>query len=203
MRRIAVALLFVGLALPAEVGAQQQDRPRRVTVGDNYFDSADLRVRVGKRIRWIREGSGPEHNVSEDHGIFRSGPPRGGAFEFSVRVSAGTFPYFCEVHGGVDGEGMAGVIRVPVRLAPFPPDETFTVRWATKGSVTGQRFDVQWRSRAKWQRWQRGVTAKRAVFGRDGDPVVVTPGEAYQFRARTRTAAGSTGDWSPVVTFRA
>lgn len=203
MRRIAVAVLVVGLALPAGVGAQQQDTPRRIMVGDNYFDNPDVRVRVGKRIRWIREGSGPEHNVVEDHGIFRSGNPRSGAFELSLRVSAGTYPYFCEVHGGPDGQGMAGVLRVPVRLAPFPPDETFTVRWATKGTVTGQRFDVQWRSRGKWERWQRGVTAKRAVFGTGGDPVAVAAGEAYQFRARSRTAAGGRGDWSPVVTFRA
>jgi plastocyanin len=52
------------------------------------------------------------HTVTSDTGLFDSGRMRTGAtFEFTF-TEPGQYLYFCEPHGDVGGEGMAGVIIV-------------------------------------------------------------------------------------------
>jgi plastocyanin len=73
------------------------------------FQPSVVRVKAGQVVRWT--WSGGEHNViSGDNcspdGAFRSGAPQaGGTFEKRFET-AGTFPYYCEVHcaAGMKGE---------------------------------------------------------------------------------------------------
>ena len=62
-------------------------------------------------MTWVRsEGN---HNVKADDGSFTSGPPTSTWTSYTRDfASEGDYPYYCELHGGPNGVGMAGVIQV-------------------------------------------------------------------------------------------
>lgn len=86
---------------------------RNVSVGDNFFSSANLTISVGDTVVWTNNGfsthtvtSGNESNSGV---IFDSGNMnRGATFSFRF-TTAGTFPYYCKVHGS---NSMSGTITV-------------------------------------------------------------------------------------------
>src|SRR5688572_13718559 len=79
------------------------------------------------------------HNVRQDDRLFRSGAPTKNGGNISFSVSAGTFPYFCEVHGGPGGRGMSGKVKVPPKEGSPEPDGV-PVSWAVDASTTGSRY---------------------------------------------------------------
>jgi plastocyanin len=76
------------------------------------FDPQTVTINAGDTVTWINEEG--HHNVRSDSGLFTSGPPSSlPGWTFSHTFPAiGTFPYYCEVHGGVGGVGMSGVVEV-------------------------------------------------------------------------------------------
>lgn len=85
-----------------------------VMVTSNVFTPSTVTVRVGDTVRWVWGGG--IHNVTSGtgctpNGTFTSGVPTSDtAFTFSRTFdTAGTFPYFCEVHCSV---GMTGTVVV-------------------------------------------------------------------------------------------
>ena len=59
---------------------------------------------------WENEGIGL-HNVLRSSG--RSGEPESGPLTFSYTFTeVGTFRYYCQVHGALNGVGMAGRVIV-------------------------------------------------------------------------------------------
>lgn len=199
MRRMLVAVVGLSLLIPGPAQAVTKD----VEVRDNAFDPRRTRVVTGGSVRWMRAaGSVNPHNVREDGGLFRSGAPTSGAIDFTVAFSAGTFHYYCEVHGSPSG-GMDGLVRVPVKIKPAPAGPPFRVIWATKGSETGSRYDVKYRAGdGPWKRWKRNASGKRAVFGKKGRPERVSTGVTYSFRARSKEGAARSR-WSPKRSFTA
>lgn len=82
-----------------------------VTVLDGSFDEEELTVPVGTTVVWEQDGSFA-HTVTADDGSFDSGTLNSGQrFSFTFD-EPGTYPYYCEFHGGEGGSGMSGVITV-------------------------------------------------------------------------------------------
>lgn len=121
------------------VGAFAVDHP--VTVGANggfTFSPATLTIAAGDTVTWTNPGSTAPHNVRSDAGSvtnFRcangcdgaggNGTPSAAAWTATVAFpTAGTIPFYCEIHGGPGGVGMSGSITVttPVDLQSFEVD---------------------------------------------------------------------------------
>ena len=200
MRRSLVPLVVLVMSIPALGGAAT----KQVSISENGTSFSPDRVRVGPGgdVRWSKGAGGLMHNVREDGGLFRSGEPTAGPIDFSATFSAGTFHYFCEIHGGESG-GMDGVVKVPPRTRKAPAGPPFTVAWASSGSETGDRYDVQYRVAAgPWRFWHRDTSARRGTFGSKGEPKAVRSGTSYSFRARSGDGSAESR-WSPKVSFRA
>ena len=198
MRRLLGAALLVSLAFPAPAGAAAKE----VSVCDRYFSPDQTTIAVGQVVRWTSAGSSEPHNVRQDWSLFRSGDPVL-EIDYSVRFSAGTFHYFCEIHGGRSA-GMDGKVFVPVKVAEGPTGPSFSVVWATGETRSGSRFDVQYRvGSGDWLTWHRDTRAVKGTFGDGGSPEVVVPGTSYRFRTRSQkgTTAKAVSGWSPVVSF--
>jgi plastocyanin len=86
----------------------QQSTQSNVSIGDNFFSPAQLTVSVGTTVIWTNNGFS-SHTVTDNSGsVFDSGIlNRGTMFQFRF-TTAGSFPYFCRVHGQV----MSGTITV-------------------------------------------------------------------------------------------
>jgi plastocyanin len=84
-----------------------------VTIDQNDFSPQQITVKVGQTVRWTWAGG--DHNVVSGTGCkqddsFRSGAPQaGGTFEKKFDT-AGTLPYFCEVHCSAGGNAVAQVV---------------------------------------------------------------------------------------------
>jgi plastocyanin len=107
-----------------------------VTIGDNTFTPKELRVSVGTTVVWTHSGERP-HTVTADDDSFTSDTLNNGATFQQTFDTPGTFPYYCQFHGGKGGEGMAGVITVTDRAAtaPTPTFEPVTDTEPTVGAV--------------------------------------------------------------------
>jgi LPXTG-motif cell wall-anchored protein len=78
-----------------------------VSVGDNFYSPATVSIAVGDSVTWRNNGQAPHsataNNGSFDTGVFNAGQSRSHTFN-----SAGTFTYFCTVHGSAQ----SGTVRV-------------------------------------------------------------------------------------------
>ncbi len=104
---------------PAPGGAPE---PITVSIGDNTFSPNKITVPVGATVVWTNEGQRP-HTVTADDGSFDSGRMDNGATFQQTFNTPGTYPYYCDFHGGKGGEGMAGAVIVVDRsdaAAPLP-----------------------------------------------------------------------------------
>ena len=145
-----------------------------------------------------------KHNVRQDDGLFRSGDPTktppGDHYELTA--SAGTFPYYCEVHGGPGGEGMSGQIKVPPAVEGSPSLAGISLTWATASSETGHAYDVRWKmDDRRWRLWKNDTADLGGDFGAGGDPVTLKDGHTYKFEARSEKSSDHSrrSDWSPRV----
>lgn len=201
-RVLAPALVVVSALAASLPGTPGRAASTTVAVRDDFFEPRRVTAGVGGSVMWDRPATTQHrHNVREDGRIFRSGDPMGDdAFTYTVVFSAGTFHYFCEVHGGPTG-GMDGLVRVPVTILAGPSGLPFTVRWATASSQTGDRFDVQFRvGSGEWRTWRAGTASLQGVFGKNGRPVRVRDGVTYWFRARSLSGTARSR-WSPPRSF--
>jgi plastocyanin len=83
---------------PAETGPT-------VTVGDDFFQPAELTVKAGETVRWVWSGGNP-HSVKLND---TTSPTLTGSGNFEFTFDApGRYEYVCGVHGA----SMAGVIVV-------------------------------------------------------------------------------------------
>src|SRR5207253_4798767 len=92
-------------AAPPAAGSTQ------VAIGDNTFTPKEISIPVGGTVTWTHQGQ-RKHTVTADDGSFKSDTLEAGATFKQTFAKAGTFPYYCEFHGGAGGGGMSGVIKV-------------------------------------------------------------------------------------------
>jgi plastocyanin len=110
LRRPIVAFLaFCGGLAAGSAGAATADVTLTATP-DNLFLPQVVTIRVGDTVRWTNVEGG--HNVQADDGSFTSGAaaPAPWVFEHTF-AAAGSFGYFCIVHGFPAG-GMFGTVVV-------------------------------------------------------------------------------------------
>jgi plastocyanin len=82
-----------------------------VSIKGFAFTPKELTIPVGTTVVWTNSG-GANHTVTADDGSFASDTLSSGeSFEFTFNTP-GTYPYYCEIHGGPGGEGMSAVITV-------------------------------------------------------------------------------------------
>jgi plastocyanin len=169
----------------------------------NKYSPASVTKNVGAgSIHWQWGTSGTTtaaHNVRQDDKLFYSGrltnsKPAG----YTITPSAGSFHYYCELHGSANG-GMAGTIKI----TPAVFNKTvssFGVRWSPGTNQTGNAFDVRYRvDGGAWKTWKNHVAAAQAVFGANKLPVRVRPGHLYEVQARSEksTNVSKASGWSP------
>lgn len=202
MRRfLTIAAIAAALALPTlAFGAQTN-----IQVGDNFFSPQSPAARSfqhGTSFHWQRAaGSGGAHNVFQDAGLFRSGGLTSGPINFSISASAGSFHYYCQLHGSPAG-GMDGVVKVQPIFNAAPSGNPFTVIWADSATNTGKAFDVRYKVGAgAWKIWKNDTSQFQAVFGQNMLPVPVMLGTTYQFQVRSEQASNHTkvSGWSPAL----
>ena len=207
MKRPLVMLVVVGALAYASVASAAATQ---IQVDDDFFAPRAPPTRnlaSGTSFHWQRApGSFRPHNVRQDFTLFSSGAPTSGAINFSVNASAGTYHYYCTLHGlpsSQGGGGMDGVVKVRPVFASAPTGAPFTVSWALAGTATGNRFDVRFRmgTSGTWTLWKNDVAGRSGVFGQGGLPVQVMPGLTYQFQARSlkQTAPTKPSGWSPTL----
>jgi plastocyanin len=169
----------------------------------NKYSPADVTKNVGAGdIHWQWGASGhtnAAHNVRQDDKLFFSGTltnsdPGG----YTITPSAGSFHYYCELHGSPSG-GMAGTIKV--RPTVFSKTSSaFGVRWSPGTNQTGDAFDVRYRvDGGAWKTWKNHVAAAQGLFGVNNSPVRVRPGHTYDVQARSekKSAPTKASGWSP------
>jgi plastocyanin len=205
MRRwLTIAAVAVGLALPALAFG---GTPTQIQVKDNFFTPATPAARAfqtGPSFHWTRAaGSGGAHNVHQDAGLFNSGGLTSGPINFTISASAGSYHYYCQLHGSPAG-GMAGVVKVKPIFNAAPTGNPFTVIWADSGTNTGKAFDVQYKVQPSttWKVWKNDTAQFKAVFGVNNLPVQVMPGKKYDFRVRSEQATNHSkaSGFSPTLT---
>ncbi len=136
-----VSALVLAMPLATTAAAASHD----VDVVDNAFEPPSLTVTAGDDVTWTSSGSNP-HTVTADDGSFDSNPDcqafadaaAGDCMDDGESFShtfdePGEYPYFCRLHGGPDGVGMAGTIVVE---AAATDDEGSTDDGATDDGAT-------------------------------------------------------------------
>jgi plastocyanin len=198
---LALATFAAGLILPAVAPAATAVRD--ISINDNFFDPAfpaASNLATGSDFRWTRAaGSNGLHNVRQDQLLFRSGDPTTGPIDYTITASAGSYHYFCEIHGS-STTGMQGRIKVRPAKSNLT-SSSFVVRWASAATQTGDQFDLRYRvDGGSWANWKTNTTAFSATFGANGNPVTVTAGHTHQVEARSEKAGTtSKSNWSPPV----
>jgi plastocyanin len=78
-----------------------------VVVSNDKFTPSDISVTTGTTITWQWNSGGVDHTVTFDDGP-DSGVKSSGTFTRTFQT-AGTFPYFCQIHRNL---GMTGTVTV-------------------------------------------------------------------------------------------
>jgi plastocyanin/FtsP/CotA-like multicopper oxidase with cupredoxin domain len=81
-----------------------------VHVQDFQFSPANVTVKVGDTVHWIWDGN--NHSTTADGGAWDSGVHNSGFTFDHMFMLAGSFPYYCSIHGGPGGQGMHGTVTV-------------------------------------------------------------------------------------------
>src|SRR5687768_3530238 len=105
--------------------------PTQIEFGGSSFTPNDVTVGFipgENTVEWNRDEPVAKtyHSITSNGGSFGIGP--GGFTDFDLRMSAGTYPYYCVNHGS-GGAGMVGVVAVRPTLTGGDND-TYHVIWA-------------------------------------------------------------------------
>src|SRR3954447_18881556 len=119
-RLLACAAVAVATpALPAGA-VSQKGAPTPI----NPLEPASVTILQGESVTWNNTG-GNLHNVHFDDGSYDmpADPDSSTWSKTRTFLTAGTFKYYCDAHGGPDGVGMSGTVTVltPGSNPPPPP----------------------------------------------------------------------------------
>jgi len=149
-------------------------------------------VGLGGEVRWSN-ASGLQHTATSKQGFFTSPLLNGNGDSAKLPFQhAGSFGYYCEIHGLT----MSGTVQVSLKVTRL--NGGFTLRWSVAGSsISGRRFDVQKKApgTTTWTSL-RSNTQTRAAFL---DP---TRNGTWRYRAKTENISNlsdiKTSGWSPI-----
>jgi plastocyanin len=104
-------LIFLVLVMLAACGDSNSASGPTVSAIDNVFSPKELHIKPGQTVTWVNNGQSL-HTVTADDKSFDSGIFASGAQYAHTFTRPGRYPYYCTLHGGSGGSGMAGVIIV-------------------------------------------------------------------------------------------
>lgn len=141
MRTIRTTAIAAAATLALLVPTTALAQDTTVAVGDSSFNPDTVTIAPGGTVTWEVSSSLP-HTITAEDGSFDESVSDGDTFEHTFD-EAGTYAYYCEIHGGPDGVGMAGTVVVEAAQEGEPteaptPTETDTEDAAppTTGSIT-------------------------------------------------------------------
>jgi plastocyanin len=105
----AFTTLPAGVPCP-DSGAVTGPGVNTVLLKNFAFNPATVSVKVGDTVHWVWQED--DHSVTADNASFDSGVQNTGATFDHMFMTAGTFPYFCKIHGAAGGNGMSGKVIV-------------------------------------------------------------------------------------------
>jgi amicyanin len=74
----------------------------QVVMTNRSYDPKDVTIKVGDTVTWINQDA-PKHDVVADNGEFKSDLfDKGQSYSFTFD-KAGTYPYHCSIHPGMEG----------------------------------------------------------------------------------------------------
>jgi plastocyanin len=79
-----------------------------IEMGDNFFDPAEITVKVGTTVTWKVVGQSTHDLAARDGSFADRTMTFGQTFSFTF-TKAGRYPYICMQH---EGDGMVGVVTV-------------------------------------------------------------------------------------------
>jgi plastocyanin len=82
-----------------------------VSMVDFDFAPKEIRIKAGTVVTWKNDGAAP-HSATAADGSFDTAVFQPGESKSVTFASAGTFAYYCSLHGTPQGEGMAGTVVV-------------------------------------------------------------------------------------------
>src|SRR5579885_1681274 len=103
-------LLLAMLAACGGTGGASPSGPT-VTMLDNEFSPKQIHITAGETVTWMNNGQ-VAHTVTADDNKFDSGNIDSGKTYSHTFTETGTYAYYCALHGGAGGVGMAGVVIV-------------------------------------------------------------------------------------------
>ena len=204
----ALAIAAVGLSVAAG-GAGAGFTIEEIAVEDPPASAAfaftpdEISAPAYQRVHWSRGLDGnARHSITQEDRLFRL-PPTKGDIDYQLQFSAGTFVYYCEIHGS-PGRGMDGVVRVTPLFDTDPLGPNFDVEWANDEILdTGEIFDVRYRRQgtSKWKRWFRNTALTEVEFGLGDEPERAVEGRSYEFQVRSKDGDNprNKSRWSPVL----
>jgi len=200
-RSLIILVAAVALALASLASAA----PRQIDVNDDFYAPKNPPARnfsTGPSFRWSNGGGSiTPHNIRQNDKLFRSGALTRGPINFTINASAGSFRYYCELHGTPDGQGMAGTVKVRPIAVPDVLGE-IEVQWADSNTNTGSRFDVRYRvDNRRWKTWKNDTRSFHGAFGHKDNPVNYSPSRHnYKIKVRSeRRTVSKHSDFSPVL----
>ncbi len=136
-RLAAGAAIFGAALLVLGLQAAHAQEAAAVDVRDNEFVEAEITITAGETVEWSQSGMNP-HSVTADDGSFDSHPNclpdcmgQGDTFSQTFET-AGDHRYYCKIHGGPDGQGMSGIVRVEAGSQPEPTSTAAPVTSTTE-----------------------------------------------------------------------
>lgn len=117
---IILGIVTLGLAGRSALAAPTAQQSMTIEMQDFQFAPRTVTIAAGTTVNWPNPGAAP-HTSTSDTGLWDSGQKAPGeSFSFTF-TQAGSFPYFCTLHGTAGGVGMAGTIIVTAaQAAPAP-----------------------------------------------------------------------------------
>jgi plastocyanin len=176
LRRASPLALLLAFLMQATAMAATVE----VTIADFQFTPSVANIRMGDTVHWTNNGPSPHTTTSNaplslwDSDILSVGDDF--SFQFTA---AGTYSYFCELHGSMQG-------RIRPKPTAMPRNGVvgtiFTIKVATIPAPAGFVYDVQKKNPGGgFQNWMTGITSSTAQFDSTGQPT-----GTYQFRSRLR-----------------
>ncbi len=124
LARLFAALLVLVAGLLVTSPTRAQGRTVVVEAADgNVFRPATITINVGDTVTWRNTDDVPHTSTSEDEVWDSGGLGAGEEFSFTFE-EAGTFPYFCEFHPGMEGTVVVQEAQQAEPTAAVEPTET-------------------------------------------------------------------------------
>ena len=185
MGLITLALIFMML-LVASGSSGASSGPPTVSMLDNTFTPKELHIKAGQTVVWINRGQAI-HTVTADDNSFDSGNLNTGAQYRHTFTQPGRYPYYCLIHGGAGGLGMAGVVIVDsssstgtigaaIRTYKAPPnilrvpEDFFTIQTAVDAAKPGDMISI---AQNTYHEAVEVHTANLTIRGRDRNGVIL------------------------------